>query len=307
MALLAQDQGQAGMTPVTGLTVRPRQTGEADLLPAKGTLNLHLGLPWPLDDIDITKDLFAIKKVTLANYDTDDGLTQVDEKWNFRLGTGSARGAVTTQPTASFHFPGGGEAASFPIDVGACLADDAPNPPVPPPCDAAPAQGAVPSAEVCVFGPGEGLRTIAPGLPPLPPNVCNHLPSWEATLTMFDSEQRECLLGYLEYLCSATSQQQGSPSVVAHVLDLLDPADGQALADAMEVCANAFGVPRADGSIDSSAIAKGFIEAGVCTGRREDPGGGRDPRRRRTPAAAAHPADGTRLPLAGVGAHSRAA
>ncbi len=263
-ALLAQDQGQAGMTPVTGLTVRPRQTGEADLLPAKGTLNLHLGLPWPLDDIDITKDLFAIKKVTLANYDTDDGLTQVDEKWNFRLGTGSARGAVTTQPTASFHFPGGGEAASFPIDVAACLADDAPNPPVPPPCEAAPPQGAVPSAEVCVFGPGEGLREIAPGLPPLPPDVCNHLSSWEATLTMFDSEQRECLLGYLEYLCSATSQQQGAPSVVAHVVDLTDPADGQALADAMEVCANAFGVPAQDGSIDSSAIAEGFIEAGVC-------------------------------------------
>jgi hypothetical protein len=83
---------------------------------------------------------------------------------------------------------------------------------------------------------------------------------------MFDSVQRECLLGYLEYLCSPTSLQQGAPSVVAHVIDLTDPADGQALADAMEVCAHAFGVPRADGSIDTNTIAKGFIEAGVCNG-----------------------------------------
>jgi len=262
--LLAQDQGQARMTPVTGLTLRPRQTGDAELSPAKGTLSLHLGLPWPLDDIDITKKLFEIQKVTLADYDTDDGLTQVDEKWNFRLGTGSARGAVTTQPIASFHFPGGGEAASFPIDVAACLADETPNPVVPPPCEPAPPQGAVPSAEVCVFGPGEGLRAIAPGLPPLPSDACSHLPGWEATLTAFTPEQRECLHGYLAYLCSPTSKQQGSPSVVAHVLDLLDPADGQALADAMEVCANAFGTPGGDGSIDSSAIAAGFIEAGVC-------------------------------------------
>ncbi len=267
-ALLAQDQGQIGMTPVTAVSVRPRQTGDADLHPAKGTLTLDLWLPWPLDNIHIVKKLFEIQKVNLANYDTDDGLTQVDERWNFRLGTGSARGHVTTKPAAFFHFPSGGEVASFPVDVDTCLTDEAPNPGTPPPCEAPPAQGAVPTAEVCVFGPGPGLRDIAPMLPPLPPDVCKGVPAWVATLTMFSQEQQECLLVYLEYLCRPTSKQQpwgvSKKDVVAHVLDLLDPKDGQALADAMQVCAQAFGVPGPNGVIDSSAIADGFITAGIC-------------------------------------------
>lgn len=267
-SLFAQDQGLSAMTPTTGLTVRPRQTGQADLHPAKGTLTLSLSLPWPLDDIHLVKGLFDIKKVTLASYDSDDSLTQADERWNLRLGAGSARGAVTTQPVAFFHYPGGGELASFPVDVEACLADEAPNPPPPPPCEETPPQGAVPTAEVCIFGPGVGLRTIAPKLPPLPPNVCNDVPSWVSTLSTFSFDQQECLLAYLEVLCSPTSKQQplgtGKKEVVAHVLDLLDPSDGQALADAMMICAEAFGVPGPGGLIDSTAIAEGFIETGIC-------------------------------------------
>jgi hypothetical protein len=262
-ALLAQDQGGPSMTAVTGLGVLPRQTADAELKPATGRLRLFLALPWPLDDIDIQKTLFTAPLVKLADYDSDDALGATDEALNFRLGAGSRRGSVMEKPVVFSHFPGRPEFPSFPVDVDGCLADPAPNPPPPPPCEPATDPGAVPAAEVCLYGPGPGLRPL---LGNLPPNVCSGVPGFVATLGL-PPDQSQCLQDFLAFLCAPVSKQQpftGPPSVVAHVLDLLDPAQGEQLAAVLEACAAAFGAVGPDGTVDSSAVAEDFVSVGVC-------------------------------------------
>lgn len=259
--LFAQDQGGSRMMPVTGLSVRPQQTAEATLDPAKGTLNLFLGLPWPFDDIDITKTLFSVSKVTLAKYDSDDGLAPGHEVRNLRLGTGSAAGNVTEKPLVTSHLPGGGEFQSFPVDVDTCLADATPNLPTPPPCDPVLDPGEPPSAGLCLYGPGPILDLQ------LPPNVCQHLESFVSGLG-HPPLQAECVADYLAFLCSPVSKQQpfgGLPSVVSHVLDLEDPSGGEKIASLIEACAGAFGEAASDGSIDPNPVAEDFLSFALCT------------------------------------------
>jgi hypothetical protein len=200
--------------------------------PAAGKLRLYLSPPWPLDDIE--KTLFTAPPVKLADDDSDDALTATDEALNFRLGAGSRRGGVMEQPVVRSHLPGRPECPSFPVGLDACLADASPNPALPPPCEPASDAGGVPGFVASL------------GLPP---------------------EQSQCLVDFLAFLCVPVSKQQpftGAPSVVAHVLDLLDAAEGEQLAAVLEACAQVFGAAGPDGTIDSSAVAEDFVSVVAC-------------------------------------------
>lgn len=261
-ALMAEDLGGNRMTPATALRVRPQQTAEAHLNPAKGTLHLHLPLPFPFDDIDITKTLFSVPSVSLAQYDSDDSLGPAYELTAFHLGTGSAKGNVTEQPTAKTHLPSGLEFASFPQDVESCLDDPAENPPTPEPCDPVPDPSEPPGTEICLYGPGLGLRGI---LGSLPPGVCADVASYVAGLGQ-GPDQSACLEQFLGLLCSPTSKQQTYQglSVVSHVLDLTDDAEGLAVAQAVAACAAVYSTPTADGDIPTSDAADKFVSMRVC-------------------------------------------
>jgi len=262
-ALLAEDLGGNAMTPATALRVRPQQTAQATLDPATGKLRLTLSLPWPFDDIDMTKTLFSVPAVTLAQYDSDTTATAADEILAFQLGTGSAKGNVSEQPVARSHLPGGLEFASFPVDVDACLADESPNPPTPPPCKPTQSPGKPPSAEICLYGPSADTREL---LGALPPNVCADVPGHVSGLG-FDAAKTECLERFLGFLCSPVSKQQThqSLSVVAHVLDLLDDEEGHLLSEVLMTCAEAFDTPGPDGLIDTTYWSEQFVATALCT------------------------------------------
>ncbi len=264
-ALHAQDQGGSRMTPITGLSLRSRQIGGADLMPATGTLRFHLSLPFPFDDINFDEQLFSIDAVTLASYDSDDDLppTGADDRGSFRLGTGSLQGDVMKQPFVWSHLPGQtSQFASFPADVDACLADPTENPPTPPPCDGVPPAGGVPSAELCVYGPDNELEGLLGAS--LPPNVCSNIAGFAGGLAL-DPPEQECVQIYLEFLCSPVSKQQVLPGnfseVVSHVLRLEDPDDQGAFANAIQFCVEAFG---ASTNAEAASVAQGFVATKPC-------------------------------------------
>ena len=264
-ALQAQDQGSSRMTPATGLSVRSRQTGSADLTPATGKLHFHLSLPFPLDDIDFEEKLFSVDPVNLAHYNSDDDLpaTAAGDRGSFRLGTGSLQGDVTKQPLVWSHLPDQtSKFASFPDGVDACLADPTENPPTPPPCNGVTPSGDVPSAELCVYGPDGALESLLGSV--LPPQVCSNIGGFIGGLAL-NPDEGACVQTYLEFLCSPVSKQQPLPGnfsqVVSHVLRLEDPADQAALANVIQVCAQAF---SASTSAEASSVAQDFIATKVC-------------------------------------------
>ena len=279
-ALRAAALGGSGMTPLTGLSIRPRMRANATLDETAATLHLslHIDLGITSIDIDITQKLLSIPSVSLASYNSDSALTKNDEQYIFRLGTGSRDGDVMKQPAAVSHLPGHAEFNSFDIDVDSCLADDTPNPPTPPPCQAIPASAEPPSAQICAYGPA--LAGEAPGpfplplpqLPPLPPGVCASPAAYVAGLGLTPA-QSDCVGGLLGFLCTPVSQQQAwnGKSVVSKVLDLTNPAQGEALAYVAQICVQSFLPPGAlelpDDELKQVAdsIANSLVQFGICT------------------------------------------
>jgi hypothetical protein len=182
------------------------------------------------------------------------------------------------QPAVVSHLPGHAEFDSFDLDVDACLADDTPNPPTPPPCQAVPASAEPPSAEVCAYGPA--LAGEAPGpfplplpqLPPLPPGVCASPAAYVAGLTL-PSAQSDCIAGLLGFLCTPVSQQQtwNGRSVVSKLLDLTSQQQGAALADVMQMCVSsllppaALELPPDQLKQVADSIANSLVQFRVCT------------------------------------------
>jgi hypothetical protein len=252
-ALLAQDQGEVRMTPITGLGVRARREAEAT---AKASAKLNLSLDLLFDEISWVETLFTVDPVTLAQYESDDALppagTAADDGASFRLGTGSRRGDVMKKPVVWSHLPnpsGGVELQSFDVGVDACLADPTPNPDTPLECDPLPAEGGPPAKELCAYGPTNDLEQ--PFGAPLPPQVCDNVPGYLAQLP---PAIVECAGSLLEFLCSPVRKQQplaGSFSeVVSHVLavgteELPNEAETTAFANAIETCAPSLGGAQA--------------------------------------------------------------
>ena len=265
-ALLAQDQGYASMTPITGLTLRPRQTASADLLPLLGKLSLYLNLAFT--EIDIEKQVFKTESIPLASYDSDDSLVAKDEEHVFRLGTGSASGNQMKKPVVRSHLPGGPEFASFPASVDACLADSTPNPPTPKPCDPVQDSGEPQSIEVCAYGPTADLRPIISNLPP---NVCDIYPAFVAELGL-SQPQAECMEAYFGFLCAPVSKQQAfsaPTSVVARVLNFADEAQGAELAAMLKTCVLAFAPPTGNPVVDkknASDFTDTLLGFSLCRG-----------------------------------------
>ena len=276
-ALLAADLGQPSMTPITALTVRPRMRANATLEKTKATLHLslHIDLGLTSIDIDITKDLLSIPGASLANYDSDSALQSSDEQFNFRLGTGARDGDVMKQPAVLSHFPGRPEFNTFDVSVDTCLADEAPNPPPPPPCTAVTDPGEPPSAEICVFGPAFGTGSILgeplPILPAPPQGVCGNINAYALALALAPA-QKACVADLLAFLCQPISKQQiwQGKSVISRVLELTNAAQGQALADVVGACVNAFVPQTPDVDPDElkhamDLVANALVHFGVCT------------------------------------------
>ncbi len=197
-----------------GVTVRPRTTANATLNPLEVTLHFELSLLF--DTIEWTATLLKVKGTNLADYDSDENRAW-GESASLRVGVGSEAGDSMKKPTVLSHLPGGGTYSSFPATVDQCLAEPAPTAPMPPACEAAPASGAPPQAELCAYA----VVKAPPGLyvPPPPTNVCGNVAKHAKDLAL-GPELEACTKNLLQYLCGSVSREQTvatSTTAVAHV------------------------------------------------------------------------------------------
>jgi hypothetical protein len=204
-------------------------------------LSLDLGF-W-----SITKDITVINDTTLTST-----TSTPDEGDRMRIGVGAQGGNGTTQPGTSFHLPNDAHQPSFPASVDACLADNTPTPPVPPPCGATPPTGTAPRAELCMVE--------RPLKVPFPANVCSNIDGYVAGLGL-GAAQATCIVSSLKWVCGPTSTQY--VGVVSHVMHF-PGTDVSKLSDIGAECSAA--------GIDPHTILD--VEACDATGR---PFGGNNP------------------------------
>jgi hypothetical protein len=197
-----------------GVTVRPRTTANATLNPLKVTLHFELSLVF--DTIEWTATLLNVKGTNLADYDSDDNQAW-GEKASLRVGVGSEAGDSMKKPTVLSHLPGGGTYSTFSATVDQCLAEPASTAPMPPPCEAAPASGAPPQAELCAYAVVKAPSGLY--MPPPPTNVCGNVATHAKNLAL-GPELETCTKNVLQYLCGPVSKEQTvatSSTAVAHV------------------------------------------------------------------------------------------
>ncbi|PKN48365.1 MAG: hypothetical protein CVU63_05285 [Deltaproteobacteria bacterium HGW-Deltaproteobacteria-20] len=197
-----------------GVTVRPRTLANATLNPLD--VKLHFKLSLLFDTIEWTATLLNVKGTNLADYDSDENKAW-GERASLRVGVGSEAGDSMKKPSVLSHLPGGGTYSSFPATVDQCLAEAASTAPMPPPCEAAPASGAPPQAELCAYAVVKAPSGLY--VPPPPTNVCGNVAVHAKTLALGPALET-CTKNVLQYLCGPVSREQtvaASSTAVAHV------------------------------------------------------------------------------------------
>lgn len=240
--------------PAAGVTIRPRTTGSFDFTGGKVNIIFSVSLPI-VGNISRELTLFRIDPKTIASFNTDDS-----KKWpensSLRLGTASGWGNTKTSPMVGSHVPNGYDYGSFDsADVPTCLADESPNPPIPPACGGAPTEGEPINANICVAKPVSGNADICS-------NIEAHVMVEGAT-----PEQRDCLRHYYEFLCEPVHHTQlaGSPLYgttghLSHLTNVSDPGTMTRLADIQNQCVAAF-VDLSGDESTRKAKAKAYLDS----------------------------------------------
>ncbi len=205
----AKNRGMAA----SGVSVRPRTEANATLNPLNVWLHFELDL-W-LDTIEWDAEMLKVPGVTLADYDSD-----TTKAWSeasaLRVGVGSEAGDSMKQPTVSSHLPGAGTHASFPTNVDQCLADPPSEESLPDPCEAAPATGEPPRAELCAYSL---FGTPSMFYVPPPTNICANIPKHAKAMALSPALEPSTT-ELLKFFCRPVSKEQSYDTMytaVAHV------------------------------------------------------------------------------------------
>ena len=231
-AVTTEDATGKKIHPISSLTVTPSAFAGATL---GFDVALHLKVPFSVGSpISLDVPLLAAGPYTLASYDSGPW----SEEHRLRLGTGSQsddpENDPMNQPVVDSHFPNTSKEPfpSFPDPVDGCLEDDEPNLPPPSECPpTTPTVGSPASVQLCFYD----TYTIGANNPCNPQERAAYLAEQYPQAT---AAELQCLTDEFVYLCSDVSQQQllDDQPVVAHVLDLADQGEGDALLTLAESC-----------------------------------------------------------------------
>ncbi|HRI63173.1 MAG TPA: hypothetical protein PK156_03020 [Polyangium sp.] len=230
-AIFVDPTGQKKLLPISSLTVTPSTFAGATI---QFDVGLHLQVPFAFrswGNVSVDIPLLEAGPYTLASYES--GFWS--EEHRLRLGTGAQTDDPRKQPMVASHFPNTSQAPfeSFPQSIDECMVDTTPNPPPPIECAMAdpPPMGFPPNLEICYYSP----VVVGTNNPCNPLQLDAYLAENNPNATAADLQ---CLRDKFTYLCGDVSQQQvyeGQP-VVAHVFNLSDENDAQALVAVADSC-----------------------------------------------------------------------